>query len=105
MSKNDPKIKELLNENKLLREYNNFSEGEKLILIKFSSNEQNIDYSLIAKNTEKFSNVEAKLYDKYQQLKSENYSFSKDGVNINININKTLEENKINHNDVIILKK
>ena len=67
------------------------------------SKEQNIDYSLIAKNTEKFSNVEAKLYDKYQQLKSENYSFSKDGVNININ--KTLEENKINHNDVIILKK
>jgi len=103
MSGNNPKIKELKNEIKLFREYNNFSVGEKLILIKFSSNKQNTDYSLIAKNTEKFSKIESMLYDKYQNLKSENYSFFKDGVNININ--KTLEENNINHNDVIILRK
>mgnify|MGYP003571467644 CR=1 FL=1 len=53
-------IIELKNEIKLFRGYNNFSEGEKLILINFASSEQDINYSLIIKNTEIFSKIETK---------------------------------------------
>ena len=94
-------IKELENEIKLFRKYYHFSEGEKLISIKFISGDQDIDYSTITKNTEKFSKIEALLYDKFPKyIESENY-FIFNGNRINRN--KTIQENNINNNDIITL--
>ena len=93
-------IKELENEIKLFKSYCKFSEEEKLISIKFISVEQNIDYSLISKKTEKFIKIEASLYEKYPKLEIDNY-FNAYGKRINRN--KTLEQNNINNNDIISL--
>ena len=94
-------IIELKNEIKLFREYNNFSEGEKLISINFASLEQDIDYSIIIKNTEIFSKIEIMLYNKYPKYtETENYFLV--GGN-RINRNKTLEKNNIKNNDIITL--
>ena len=56
------------NEIKLFRNYYKFSEGEKLISIQFISGEQDIKYSLITKNTEKFFKIEALLYENYPNM-------------------------------------
>ena len=94
-------IIELENEIKLFREYNNFSEGEKLISIKFASEKQDIDYSIIIKNTEIFSQIETMLYNKYPKYtETENYFLV--GGN-KINRHKTLEKNNIKNNDIITL--
>jgi len=94
-------IIELENEIKLFRKYNNFTEGEKLISIKFGSEEQDIDYSIIIKNTELFSKIEAMLYNKYPKyIETENYFLV--GGN-KINRHKTLENNNIKNNDIITL--
>ena len=95
------KIIELENENKLFRKYNNFSEGEKLISIKITSGAQDIDYPLIIKNTEKFLKLENILYDKYPKYyETENY-FLVGGQKIDKH--KSLEQNNIKNNDVIVL--
>ena len=94
-------IIELKNEIKLFREYNNFSEGEKLISINFASEEQDIDFSIIIKNTEIFSKIETMLYNKYKKyIETENYFLV--GGN-RINRHKTLEQNNIKNNDIITL--
>ena len=94
-------IIELKNEIKLFREYNNFSEGEKLISIKFASEEQDIDYSVIIKNTEIFSKIEFMLYNKYPKYtETENYFLV--GGN-KVNKHKSLETNNIKNNDIITL--
>ena len=98
----DSKIKELENEIKLFKSYYNFSEGEKLILIKIISGNQDINFSKICKNTEEFSKIESLLYKKYPKyIESENY-FLVHGSKINRH--KNLKENKINNNDVITLE-
>mgnify|MGYP006873003521 CR=1 FL=1 len=84
---------ELENEVKLYRKYYNFSEGEKLISIKFISGEQDINYPIIAKNTEKFIRLEYFLYEKYPKyMETVNY-FLAGGKKINRN--KTLEQNNL----------
>ena len=66
------------------------------------SDEQDINYSIISKNTEKFSKIEAMLYDKFPKyIESENSFFVGEQK---INRNKTLEQNNINNNDIITLK-
>jgi len=98
----DSKIKELENEIKLFKSYYNFSEGEKLILIKIISGNQDINFNKICKNTEEFSKIESLLYKKYPKyIESENY-FLVHGSKINRH--KSLKENKINNNDVITLE-
>ena len=94
-------LNELENEIELFRKYNNFSDGEKLISIKFISVEQDMKHSLIVKNNEIFSKIEALLYKKYPQyLKSENFFL----VNGNkINTYQTFEQNNIKNNDIITL--
>jgi len=94
-------IIELENEIKLFRKFNNFSEGEKLIQIKFISNEQDIDYSLIVKNNEKFYKIEGILYEKYPKYVETDNFFVVSGNRINRN--KTLEQNNIKSNDIITL--
>ena len=92
-------IIKLENEIKLFRSYYNFSSNEKLISIKFISGNQDIDFTVIAKNTDKFSKI---VYDKYPKYKDfENYFL----VNGNrINRHRTLEENKIRNNDILTLE-
>ena len=96
------KIKELENEIQLFKLFFKFSDGEKLILIKFVSVNQDINFEIITKNTEIFSKLEPILYKSYPKyIESENY-FLVHGNKINRN--KSLKENKINNNDVITLE-
>jgi len=95
-------IKELKNEVKLFRSYYNFSEGEKLISIKFISVNQDVNFDVITKNTEEFSKLESKLYKEYPKyIDSENY-FLVHGNKISKH--RSLKENKINNNDIITLE-
>ena len=96
------KIIELENEIKLFRAYYKFSSNEKLISIKFISINQDIDFTIVTKNTDEFSKIEKILYDKYPQYKdSENYFLVNRSI---INRNRTLEENKIRNNDILTLE-
>ena len=77
------------------------TQGEQLISVKFISVDQNINFTVIAKNTDNFARLEEKLYNKYPSYKdTENY-FLVNGYKINRH--RTLEENKIKNNDVITL--
>ena len=79
------------------------SKGEKLISVIFSSPNENMLYSIICKNTEKFSKLEEKLYKDYPV-----YSFFDIYFMINgnrVDKMKTLDENEIKNNNIIILKK
>ena len=99
---NTNNIIELENEIKLFRTYYNLADNEKLISIKFISVNQDIDFTVIAKNTDVFSKIEKMLYDKYPKyLESENY-FLVSGIKINKQ--KTLEQNKIKNNDILALQ-
>ena len=77
--------------------------NEKLMTIIFISFEEDIHYSLICKNTDKFNKIENLLYEKYPEYEeSENY-FTVNGNKIIKS--KTIEQNKINNSDIIILNK
>jgi hypothetical protein len=106
LSNKNPKINNIItleNENELFRKYNKLSEGDKLITINFISSDKGLDHSLIAKISEKFSKVENRLYYKFPKYIESNNYFLVGGNKIDRN--KTLEQNNINDNDVIILKK
>ena len=95
-------ILDLKNEIKLFRSYYNFSPEEKLISIKLISVNQDIDFKVIAKNTDYFSKLENILYQNYPKYKyTQNYLIVSGNV---IQKNKTLEDNKIKNNDVLTLE-
>ena len=99
-------IKELYNEidkikEKLSRYPFELSNGEKLISVIFTSSDQNMFYSIICKNTQKFIELEQKLYNDYPEYSESNNYFMING-NI-VNKDKSLDENKIRNNDIIIL--
>ena len=99
MEKLEMKEKEI-KELKYKIEYNsnNFSN---LMTVIFYSTDHKIHYSLICKKTDKFMNLENKLYEIYPKYKEfENY-FLVNGQKINRF--KTLEENKIKNSQVITL--
>jgi len=94
-------IIELENEIKLFRTYYHFSSNEKLILIKFISTNQDINCTVISKNSDDFKKIEKILYYKYPKYKdSENYFLANGNI---INKDRTLEENKIRNNDILTL--
>ena len=75
--------------------------GEKLISIKFISIDKKIDFDIVAKKTDIFAKLECLLYEKYPKYKdTENY-FLFNGKKLNKY--RTLEENKINDNDILTL--
>ena len=75
-------------------------ENEKLMTIIIISGDQTVLYSIICKNTQKFTEIEHNLYQKYPEyLESENY-FLTNGKKINKY--RTLEENKIKNGDIIL---
>ena len=99
-----PESKQLLDldkEIKLFREYNEFTPEEKLISIKFISVYQDINFSIVTKNTTLFSDLEKILYKKYQQYKQFENFFLANGQKINRHL--TLIENNINNNSIITL--
>ena len=75
---------------------------EKIISVIFITNDENIHYSIICKNTDNFSRIESLLYDKYPEYNNVNNIFSVNGEVINKSL--SLEDNKIKNNDIIILK-
>ena len=89
--------------NKLLLYPFELSNGEKLISVIISSLDEKILYSIICKNTEKFSKLEEKLYkDNPEYSNFDNYFM----INGNrVDKMKTLDENKIKDSDIIILIK
>jgi len=78
------------------------SEGENILSVIFVSTDQKIHHSIICKNTEKFSEVESRLYKEYPEyLESDNYFLAKGK---RINRFKTIEENNIKNSDIITLE-
>ena len=76
--------------------------GEKLMSLIFKSMDQKFNYSIICKNTDVFSRLEEEI------KKDELYKESKIIFLLNgrsININETVEENKIKNNDIILIER
>ena len=76
-------------------------EGERMISIMFSSNDQKISDSIICKNTDIFSEVELKLYKLYPSYSEKELFFLVNGKKVNRN--KSLDFNHIRDHDKIIL--
>ena len=75
--------------------------GEKLLSIKIISIDQKIKLPIIIKNTEYFSKIEQILYQKYPNYTETENFFLVNGTRINRFL--TLEQNKINNNDILTL--
>ena len=96
LSKEIDKLKE-----KLSRYPFELSKGEKLISVIFTSSDQNMFYSIICKNTQKFNELEEKLYNDYPEYSKSNNYFIINGNRVNKT--KSIDENKIRSSDIIIL--
>ena len=94
------RIIELENEIKLLKEYLNLSDN--MIKIKIVSVEKDVNFSLVAKNTDSFSSIESRLYHKYPKYRETENIFFFSGNKINRY--RTIEENKIKNGDIILVK-
>ena len=80
------------------------SKGEELISLIFNSLEENMYFSIICKNTEKFVELEKKyIYNVYPKYSQSNNYFMANGIIVDKN--KSLNENKIKNNDIIMLAK
>ena len=77
------------------------NEGEKLMSLVFISVDQKFHCSIICKNSDKFNHIENKLYEDYPEYSEFDNIFTVNGNKIIKS--KNLDENKIRHNDVIIL--
>jgi len=95
----DKEIKEL--KLKLSRLPFVLEEGEKLMSIIFISSDQKLHFSVICKNTDKFHKIEGQLYESFPEYSENDNFFILNGKKINRY--KTLEENGIKNNDIIIL--
>ena len=77
------------------------SEKEELASIIITTIDENINVSFVCKNTDKFIKIEKDFYNKYPQYKNLDNYFTINGKKINPDL--SLEENKINNNDVVVL--
>ena len=75
--------------------------NDKLLSVIFFSVDQKIHYSLICKNTDKFSRIEEKLFEAFPDCQEENYYFMYNGCRINRY--KTLEELNIKNSSIITM--
>ena len=80
---------------------NYITPGEKIMCVQFKSTDNKIDMAFSCKNTDIFVRLEEKLYEKYPQYKETNNLFTVNGIEVKRF--KTIEENKINDSDKIIL--
>ena len=81
-----------------IQESNN-EDDEISVIIK--SLDQNIKCPFICKKSEKFKELEQKIYEKYPDLKNKEHFYLCSGKVIDIE--KTIEENKIKDNDIILI--
>ena len=96
----DKEIKEL--KEKMKRFPFELNENEKLISVIFTNSKREFYYSIICKNTDRFSAIEIKFYDKFPKYsETANYFFVNEKRIIN---HKTLEDNHIKDSSIIILK-
>ena len=86
---------------KLKRYPFSIEEGEKIMSIIFTSVDQNLNYSMICKNTDTINQLESKLYQEYSKLDRAHYYFTCNG-NV-LNKFEKLEELKIKSGDIIVL--
>ncbi len=75
---------------------------EKIMSIIFISIDEDIHYSIICKNTDIFSNIEKKFYDKYPEYKNTQSEFFVNGNKVDRF--KNLDDNKIKNSDIIAFK-
>jgi len=87
--------------NKLSRYPFELLDKEHMMSVIFTSSEQKLHCSFICKNTTKFNRLEEQIYSSYPEYKETDNFFTSNG-NI-LDKYKTLEENKIKNNDIIIL--
>ena len=78
-------------------------EGEKLMTIIISSFNESIQYAFICKNTDSFKNIEEKFYKIFPEYCETINIFTKNEKPINVN--KSLDDNNIKDNDIILFKK
>ena len=79
------------------------NEGEELISIIIISNEEDINYPIICKNTEKFYKIETDFYDAYSEYYETENIFSVKGKKINKS--KSLQENNILNHEIITISR
>ena len=92
------KINNLIKTNSLY----NIKPGEKIISINFTSVDQHINnYSIPCKNTDIFVRLEEQLYEDFPEYKDKETFFMKNAKKIKRF--KSLEENNIKKNDVLML--
>ena len=103
------KIKELMNKTKLniindikLNIPLQIKSEEKMMCIIFKYIDKNNYYSIICKNTDIFSNIEKKFYDKYPEYKNTQSEFFVNGNKIDRF--KSINDNKIKNSDIITFK-
>ena len=72
-----------------------------MYVVTFLSSNENIHYSMICKNTDKFQRLEMVFYDKFPEYKKRNNIFLTHNKIID---NNNLEANKISDNDIIVIK-
>ena len=102
---NNEKLNKEVNElkDKLARYPFELLEGEEMLNVNFNSADDNIHYSVICKNTDKFYVLENQLHDNFPNyFETENY-FTIKGVKIDRF--KKLQDYNIRNNDIIILNK
>ena len=72
-----------------------------MMSVNITSVDDKIYYSIICKNTDKFIKLEEQFYKDFPEYtESENFFLFK---GIKINKYKSLKENNINHNDIVVL--
>ena len=76
--------------------------GENIYAINFTSIDQKIGhYAIACKNTDIFARLEEKLYEDYPEYKDKETYFLKNGIKIKRF--KSLDENNIKDNDILML--
>ena len=100
------KIIELENYNKELKKLKSIfpfkiSEYDKIISIIFITSDENIQYSIICKSTERFFELEKRLYIKYPEYKETKNCYYANRHKIDVS--KTLEDNKIKDYEIIFI--
>ena len=99
------KLQEIENKIKLFKQafpLEILNEKEKVLTINLITDDENIHYSIICKNTDKLNKIIEQFYDNYPQYREYNNIFSFKGNEINMS--NTLEENNINNNGIITIK-
>ena len=99
------KLKEKENEIKIFKQafpLEIINENEKILNVNFITDDENIHYSIVCKNTDKLNHIIESFYDNYPPYRKFQNVFRFKGKEIKMS--NTLEENNLNNNDIITIK-